>query len=126
MGAAAAGAKQIAGSLTIGVLPGAAGGAGPDIDAAIFTGMGEARNAINVLSSDVVIAAGTEGPGTVSEVALALKAGKPVILLGPTPAARELFAAIRGDALLLEGKTPADVVLLIEHQLRVPRRDWVP
>ena len=88
------------------------------MDIAVFTGMGEARNAINVLSSDVIIACGTEGPGTVSEIALALKAGKPVILLGALPAARELFSAIRGDSLLLEAMTPAEAVRLTGENLR--------
>ena len=125
MGAATAGAKRIPGSITIGILPGAAGGAGPHVDIAIFTGMGEARNAINVLSSDVIVAAGIEGPGTVSEVALALKAGKPVVLLGPTAAARALFGSIRGGALLLDAQTPVEVVGLIEEELGVPRLEWL-
>ena len=42
--------------------------------------MGNGRNVINVLSSDVVIAC-AGGAGTISEVALALKSSKPVILL---------------------------------------------
>ncbi|CCQ67309.1 Conserved hypothetical protein 725 [Crocosphaera watsonii WH 0402] len=42
--------------------------------------MGNARNNINVLSSNVIIACGM-GLGTVSEIALALKNKKPVILL---------------------------------------------
>src|SRR5918994_1410733 len=88
MAAASAGAKEIPGSLTLGILPGASGGEGPDVDIAVFTGMGEARNAINVLTSDVIVACGVEGPGTVSEVALALKAEKPVILLGASTMAR--------------------------------------
>ncbi|MCC5651731.1 cytochrome [Nostoc sp. XA013] len=50
------------------------------VDIAIFTDMGNARNNINVLSSDVVIACGM-GAGTASEIALALKASKQVILL---------------------------------------------
>ena len=40
-----------------------------------------ARNLINVLSSDVVIAC-PGGAGTLSEVALALKNGRPVICVG--------------------------------------------
>ena len=52
----------------------------PDVDIPILTGMGSARNNINVLSSDVVIAC-AGGPGTISEVALALKAGRPVVAL---------------------------------------------
>ncbi|HVQ47086.1 MAG TPA: hypothetical protein VMS62_09675 [Gemmatimonadales bacterium] len=117
MAAASAGAKQVPGSLTLGILPGTAGGTGPDVDIAVFTGMGEARNMINVLTSDVVIACGVEGPGTVSEVALALKAEKPVILLGAGSAARELFGGMRGR--LLTAATAADAVQLVEGQLRV-------
>jgi uncharacterized protein (TIGR00725 family) len=117
MDAASAGAKEIPGSLTLGILPGSKGGAGAHVDIAIFTGMGEARNAVNVLTSDVVVACGIEGPGTVSEIGLALKAEKPVILLGAAPAAKELFRGIRGGGLLLEAATPADVVALIRKEL---------
>lgn len=120
MAAASAGAKQVAGSLTLGILPSAAGGEGPDVDVAVFTGMGEARNAINVLTSDVVVACGVEGPGTTSEVALALKAGKPVILLGAESGACDLFARMRGNALLLEAATPQEVVRLIEQEVGLP------
>src|SRR5687768_18016061 len=68
MEAACAGAKSVPGSLTIGVLPtGPDGPVSAHVDVAVFTGVGEARNAINVLSSDVVIACGVEGPGTASE-----------------------------------------------------------
>src|SRR4051795_11622497 len=115
MAAASAGAKQVPGSLTLGILPGTSGGAGADVDIAVFTGMGEARNMINVLTSDVVIACGVEGPGTASEVALALKAEKPVILLGASSAARELFGLMRGQ--LLTAATPEEAVRLIEGKL---------
>ncbi|MBN2848814.1 MAG: TIGR00725 family protein [Coriobacteriia bacterium] len=84
MDAASRGAKG-AGGLVIGVLPDADGSLGSEyLDVAIRTGMGDARNVINVLSSDVVIAL-PGGAGTVSEVALALKAGKAVIVLGWEP-----------------------------------------
>jgi uncharacterized protein (TIGR00725 family) len=124
MAAASSGAKQIPGSITLGILPGASEGAGPDIDISVFTGMGEARNVINVLTSDVVVACGVEGPGTISEVALALKAGKPVILLGAPVAARELFTGARGRARLLYAADASKVVELIEEELRIPRWSW--
>jgi uncharacterized protein (TIGR00725 family) len=81
MEAAARGAKQ-AGGLTVGILPGTeAGQANPFIDVPIVTGMGEARNAIVVRCADAVIAmAGSYG--TLSEIALALKMGVPVVGLG--------------------------------------------
>lgn len=86
MEAASRGARE-AGGLVIGVLPDAdAASASEHLDVAIRTGMGDARNAINVLSSDVVIAL-PGGAGTLSEIALALKAGKPVIAVGWDPGA---------------------------------------
>jgi uncharacterized protein (TIGR00725 family) len=114
MAAACAGAKQVAGSLTLGILPGTSEGAGPDVDVAVFTGMGDARNAINVLSSDIIVACGVEGPGTSSEVALAIKAGKPVILLGASSAARAFFRSI-GE--WLPAADPEEAVRLIEQKL---------
>ncbi|BFM39024.1 TIGR00725 family protein [Synechocystis sp. LKSZ1] len=75
------GAKQIPNSLTIGILPTVQSSPSPDLDIAVITDLHSARNNINVLSSHVVVACGVGGAGTVSEIALALKAGKPVILL---------------------------------------------
>src|SRR5689334_4862417 len=114
MAAACAGAKQVAGSLTLGILPGTSERAGPDVDVAVFTGMGDARNAINVLSSDIIVVCGVEGPGTTSEVALAIKAGKPVILLGASSAARAFFRSV-GE--WLPAADPEEAVRLIEQKL---------
>ncbi|MCH7700195.1 MAG: LOG family protein [Planctomycetes bacterium] len=81
MAASARGAKEHGGTV-IGILRGkTTRGASPDLDIAILTGMGDARNVINVLTSDVVIACPGRA-GTMSEVALALNSGKRVILLG--------------------------------------------
>jgi uncharacterized protein (TIGR00725 family) len=67
--------------LTIGILPSDnQESISSSVDIAILTDMGNARNNINVLSSYVVIACGM-GAGTASEIALALKASKQVILL---------------------------------------------
>ena len=91
MDAANRGAKE-AGGLTLGILPTSdAADASEAVDIAVVTGMGSARNNINVLTSDVVIACGI-GPGTASEIALALKAGRDVILLGGTSESRAFFA----------------------------------
>jgi uncharacterized protein (TIGR00725 family) len=48
------------------------------VDVAVATGLGEARNALVVRAVDAVIAIGG-GYGTLSEIALALKAGKRVV-----------------------------------------------
>jgi uncharacterized protein (TIGR00725 family) len=81
MEAACRGAKS-AGGLTVGLLPGTSfADANPWVDVAIPSGLGEARNALVVASSHAVIAIGGEY-GTLSEIALALRAGKPVIGVG--------------------------------------------
>jgi uncharacterized protein (TIGR00725 family) len=121
MAAACAGAKQVPGSLTLGILPGVSGGAGPDVDVAVFTGMNDARNAINVLTSDVVVACGVEGPGTASEVALALKADKPVILLGASEQASAFFGGLRTAGRVYEASTPGQVVRIIEEEMGIRR-----
>ena len=55
--------------------------ANPWIELAIPTGLGEARNAVVVRSAHAVVAVGGEY-GTLSEIALALKLGTPVVGLG--------------------------------------------
>ncbi len=83
MDAASKGAKH-SGGLTVGILPSEnKDGISEFVDIPICTGMGSGRNNINVLSSDVIIACGT-GAGTISEVTLALKAQKPIVLLNPS------------------------------------------
>jgi uncharacterized protein (TIGR00725 family) len=81
MTAACQGAKD-GGGQTIGVMPGNMESSCPNpyIDFAVFTGMGEARNVVNVKSCHAVVAVGGEY-GTLSEIALALKRGCPVVLL---------------------------------------------
>jgi uncharacterized protein (TIGR00725 family) len=81
MEAACRGAKQ-AGGTTLGILPGLdRAAANPWVDVAVVTGLGEARNALVVRAADAVIAV-AGGYGTLSEIALALKGGKPVAGLG--------------------------------------------
>jgi uncharacterized protein (TIGR00725 family) len=78
MAAAARGARQEKG-LTLGLLPGPdRAAANPYMDVVVPTDMGHARNALVVRSADVLIAVGG-GYGTLSEIALALKMGKPVV-----------------------------------------------
>jgi uncharacterized protein (TIGR00725 family) len=80
MEAAAQGARS-AGGHTVGILPSyRRASANSHIEFAIATGMGEARNAIVVASADAIIALPGEA-GTLSEIALALKIGRPVVAL---------------------------------------------
>jgi len=94
MESVAKGAKEN-GGMTIGILPGKfRTEANPFIDIAIPTGIGRARNLIVVNCSDVVIAI-SGGPGTLSEIGLALAEGKDVVAIRTSG----------GVAALLAGKT---------------------
>ncbi len=84
MAASAEGAAAARG-LVVGVLPGDdLTGIAPGVAIPVLTGVGDARNVINVLSSRVVIAL-PGGAGTISEVAHALKASRPVVVAGWDP-----------------------------------------
>jgi len=112
MDASANGAKQ-AGGLTVGILPDEDTTRASDyIDIPIVTGMGSARNAINVLSSDIVVAC-PGGTGTLSEIALALKAGKTVVLLNMDPGSA--FDGYRRAGSLLEARDPEHAIELIKE-----------
>lgn len=112
MDAASKGAKS-ANGLTIGIIPTKDNDNTTDYaDIAIITGMGSARNAINVLSSDVVVACGM-GAGTASEVALALKAQKEVILLTDSEEAKVFFQKI-GKELIHIADNPHQVISIIK------------
>ncbi|MBV8983259.1 MAG: TIGR00725 family protein [Acidimicrobiia bacterium] len=78
MEAACRGAKAEGGT-TVGILPtDDRRHANEYVDIAIATGMGEARNALVVRAADVVLAIDGEF-GTLSEIALALRTGTPVV-----------------------------------------------
>jgi uncharacterized protein (TIGR00725 family) len=84
MAAACRGAAA-AGGLTVGILPGTERGAANEwVGVAIPTGIGELRNGLVVRAADAVVAIGGSH-GTLSEIALALKIGIPVIGLGSWP-----------------------------------------
>ncbi|HEX8119747.1 MAG TPA: TIGR00725 family protein [Solirubrobacteraceae bacterium] len=71
-----------AGGLVVGLLPGLDRSAANDwVTVAVPTGLGELRNGLVVRAADAVVAVGG-GYGTLSEIALALKAGKPVVGIG--------------------------------------------
>lgn len=81
MEAASRGASEHGGT-TIGILPGEdSSQANPYITIPIPSGMGIGRNVLIVRSSDALIAM-PGGSGTLSEIALSLNIGKPVIDLG--------------------------------------------
>lgn len=108
MAAASEGARA-AGGLTVGILPGAGAEASPPnpaVEVAVFTGIGQARNQVLVLSAAAVIAIGG-GWGTLSEIALALKHGVPVVVLESWWPERPDGAA---EPLLARAGTPGEAV----------------
>lgn len=111
MAASAQGAAA-AGGLTVGILPDDNPAQAADhIQIPICTGMGSARNMINVLSSRIVVAC-PGGPGTISEVALALKHGKQVITLNFDLSAT--FPAAMESGRLVQANSPDQVIRLIK------------
>ena len=114
MAASAAGAKE-AGGFVIGILPDTTRAkSAPDLDVAILTGLGDGRNLLNALSSDVVVAC-PGALGTLSEVVLALKHDKRVILLGFDLGTE--FAKFRKRGQLTTVETPEEVVAEVGRAL---------
>jgi uncharacterized protein (TIGR00725 family) len=106
MEAACRGARSRRG-MTLGILPGedrdAANGW---VQVAVPTGLGELRNGLVVRSADALVAIGG-GHGTLSEVALALRTGRPVVGLGTWE--------VHG---VEQVSTPAEAIARIERLLR--------
>lgn len=102
MHSASKGAKANNG-ITVGILPGEDYYAVSEfIDIPIITGLGNARNNINVLSSQVIVACGT-GPGTASEIALGIKAGKEIILLSENEYSNNFFSSLDNKKIHVTG-----------------------
>ena len=119
MAASARGAKE-AGGTVIGILPGSSTrGASKDLDVAVVTGLGDGRNLINVLSSDVVIACPGK-LGTLSEVIFALKHRKPVVLLGWDPGAA--LDRFRRSGRLRKARDPREAVQQAAELLNSPSK----
>ena len=107
MDASAKGAQDH-GGITVGILPDdSIRSVSEYIQIPIVTGMGDARNNINVLTSNIVVAC-PGGAGTISEIALALKNQKRVILLNFDIG--NVFGEYRSKGLLFEAETPAEVI----------------
>jgi uncharacterized protein (TIGR00725 family) len=116
MQASVSGARD-AGGLTVGVLydedrdNGAEG-----LDIVLPSGMGAGRNIINVLSSDVVVACRGTG-GTLSEIALALRFDRPVVLLNFDPGEAFLSAGAANARWSLAA-TPDEAVSQVRSYLK--------
>jgi uncharacterized protein (TIGR00725 family) len=106
MAAAHRGAKA-AGGTTVAILPGEdRAAANPWADHVVVTGMGHARNLAVAASGDAVVAVGGCW-GTLAEIALARRLGRPVVALQGAPAVEGVDVAA----------SPADAVALVLRHL---------
>jgi len=121
MAAASQGAAE-AGGLVLGILPGrTARDVNPYVQVAVITGLNDARNYVNVLSAQVVVAFPGNG-GTLSEIGMALKNGIPVVDLGGWRLANSLFDP---GARLHPAAHPEEALELLERLLlNLPSREY--
>jgi uncharacterized protein (TIGR00725 family) len=91
------------------------------VDIPILTGLGQARNVINVLSSRVVIACGL-GAGTLSEIALALKLGRPVVLMGVSSTLVETLQPVTEQPLTVAESVAVEIAQ-VQHVLQ--SKNWL-
>jgi len=105
MEAACRGARE-AGGLTVGLLPGHdRSAANKWVAVALPSGMGELRNGLVVRAADALIAVGG-AYGTLSEIALGLKLGRPVVGLDTWELARRGV----GDTGIIRASSPGQAV----------------
>src|SRR6185503_10980008 len=113
MAAAARGASE-AGGISVGILPDSdRRAAAPELTIALPTGLGEARNAVLVSCADAVVGCGMN-PGSPSEIALALRARKPTVLVRTNAAVASFFDSLHHDAALFVAATPSEAVAWLE------------
>ena len=104
-----------AGGITVGIIPSLnKEDANKYCKIVIPTGLGYARNFLNVSSADVVIAI-KGGKGTLSEIAMALVYHRPVICVKGTGGVSDLRAGRRiGEDKILEASSVEEAVKMIE------------
>jgi uncharacterized protein (TIGR00725 family) len=118
MDASARGARE-AGGLSVGVLfDDDVSAASGHLDIVIPTGMGAGRNIINVLACDAIVACRGSG-GTLSEVAMALRFGKRVVLLDFDPGSK--FLDLCGEGRWSLAASPEEAVAQVKSWLARPK-----
>ena len=120
MEAASRGAKQ-EGGLTIGILGDSTPEfANPYVEVAITTGLGYARNFINICSSDAVISISGAG-GTLSELGFAIALDKLIVLIEGTGGVTDILAqalpVIGNSRIIVVKSVEAAVDTILSHQV---------
>jgi uncharacterized protein (TIGR00725 family) len=115
---AASNGAHLAGGIVIGILPGDSHKeTSRHVTVPILTGMGSARNVINILTADLVVVCGM-GAGTASEAALALKHNKPVIFTHVTQNDLDFFSTLNKGPLHSENNLEKliEIIEKLVHQ----------
>ena len=121
MAAAARGASE-GGGTVVGILPGLRREEGnPHLTVALATGLGEGRNLLVVRAGDAVIAIGG-GYGTLSEIGLALRLGRPVVGLNTW----EIMRRGERDPGIIPARNPEEAVELAWRYVGQPRNPHLP
>jgi uncharacterized protein (TIGR00725 family) len=116
MDAASRGARS-AGGTVIGILPDANdAAASPFLSVAIVTAMGQARNNVIVLSSDVLAVCGMS-PGTAVEAAHALRARRPIVFVAAEASTRSFFQKLDAAAAVHFADSPEHAGTILRHLL---------
>ena len=111
MAAAARGVER-AGGVSIGLLPSLEDReTAPGLTAALATGLGAARDAVLAQSCHAMVVCGMSA-GTAAEVALAIRAWKPVVLVRPERATQEFLGGLSGDRVFVTADADAAISLL--------------
>lgn len=112
MRAASRGARA-AGGIVLGILPGdQAADANEHVTIAVATSLGQARNNVLILTSDVVAVCGMSA-GTASEVALALRAGRPLVFVSVDEVTERFYAGLALEGTLAFVRTPAEALAAV-------------
>jgi uncharacterized protein (TIGR00725 family) len=102
----------LAGGTVIGILPGTSHqGMSDYVTIPVLTGLGHARNAVNILTADAIVVCGM-GLGTASEASLALKNGKKVIFTMVTESDTAFFSRIAPNSCLQADGAPETIAAL--------------
>lgn len=108
------GAKE-AGGQTLAILPSKSkSDASPYADIVVATGLNSARNFVNILTSDVIVACGIEA-GTLSEIALALKDNRHAVLLTQNQKAKDFLSELSPDHIHVAENAEICMKIIVER-----------
>jgi len=113
----------------LGILPGESTvSASPHVLIPLATGMGQARNNINVLASDLIlVCAFALGPGTLSEIALAIKARKTILVLTDHPPIMAFLEGFDDGRLqVIDHWEKAPQLMINEIERFLDKKPWFP